>query len=152
MPFAATEMYLEIIIPSEESHTEKERYPMAALTCRLQREMIQVNLRTKQKQAHRPENELTVPRGKGGGRDSRGVWDGHGHTAVFNMENQQGPAGQHRNSAQCHVAAWMGGEFGGEWIHVWLSLFAVQLKLSLIGYTPMQNKKLIKEIPLGRKK
>ena len=22
------------------------------------------------------------------------------------------------NSAQCYVAAWMGGEFGGEWIHV----------------------------------
>ena len=22
------------------------------------------------------------------------------------------------NSAQCHVAAGMGGEFGGEWIHV----------------------------------
>ena len=34
--------------------------------------------------------------GKDGGRDSQGVWDGHGHTAVFNMENQQGPAGQHR--------------------------------------------------------
>ena len=37
-----------------------------------------------------------VPRGKAGGRDSEGVWDGHGHRAVFNMENQQGPAGQHR--------------------------------------------------------
>ena len=37
-----------------------------------------------------------VTRGKDGGRDSQGVWDGHGHTAVFNMENQQGPAGQHR--------------------------------------------------------
>ena len=84
------------------------------------------------------------------------------------MENQQGPAGQHRelcsilcnnlmvtggkmgegtvrefgmdmdtllyftwrtnkdllsstgNSAQCHVAAWMGGEFGEEWIHVYV--------------------------------
>ena len=24
------------------------------------------------------------------------------------------------NSAQCHVAAWMGGEFGGEWIHVYV--------------------------------
>ena len=49
------------------------------------------------------------------------------------------------DSAQCHVAAWLGGEFAGEWIrvHVWLSLFAVHLKLSLIGYTPMQNKKLI---------
>ena len=34
------------------------------------------------------------------------------------------------NSAQCYVAAWMGGEFGREWIHVyvWLSPF-IQLKL-----------------------
>ena len=30
------------------------------------------------------------------------------------------------------LSAWMGGEFGGEWIHVyaWLSPFAVHLKLS----------------------
>ena len=35
-------------------------------------------------------------KGKDGGRDSQGVWDGHGHTALFIMENQQGPAGQHR--------------------------------------------------------
>ena len=36
------------------------------------------------------------------------------------------------NSAPCYVAAWMGGEFGGEWTHVcvWLSPFTVQLKLS----------------------
>ena len=36
------------------------------------------------------------------------------------------------NSAQCYVAAWMGGESGGEWIHVyvWLSPFPVHLKLS----------------------
>ena len=34
------------------------------------------------------------------------------------------------NSAQCRVAAWMGGEFGGEWmhVHVWQSPFAVHLK------------------------
>ena len=33
---------------------------------------------------------------------------------------------------QCYVAAWMGGEFGAEWIHVyvWLSPFLVHLKLS----------------------
>ena len=37
-----------------------------------------------------------TPRGKDGGRDSQGVWDGHGHTAAFNMENQQGPAVQHK--------------------------------------------------------
>ena len=35
------------------------------------------------------------------------------------------------NSAQYYVAAWVGGEFGGEWvcIYVWLSLFFVHLKL-----------------------
>ena len=36
------------------------------------------------------------------------------------------------NSAQCYVAAGMGGEFGGEWIfvYIWLSPSAVYLKLS----------------------
>ena len=36
------------------------------------------------------------------------------------------------NSAQYYVAAWMGGEFGGGLIHVYvcLSPFAVHLKLS----------------------
>ena len=36
------------------------------------------------------------------------------------------------SSAQCYVAAWMGGDCGGEWIHVharW-SPFAFHLKLS----------------------
>ena len=35
------------------------------------------------------------------------------------------------NSTQCYAAAWMGGDFGGEWIlaYVWLSPFAVHLKL-----------------------
>ena len=53
-----------------------------------------------------------------------------------------------RNSAQCYVAAWMGVAFGGEWIHVyvWLSPFAIHLKLSqhclLISFTPIQNKKV----------
>lgn len=43
------------------------------------------------------------------------------------------------------VAAWVGGEFWGEWIHVhvWLGPFTVHLKLSqhclLIGCTPVQN-------------
>ena len=45
------------------------------------------------------------------------------------------------NSVQCYMAAWMGGEFEGEWIHayMWLSPCAIQLKLSqhLIGYTPI---------------
>ena len=37
-----------------------------------------------------------VTRGKDGGRDSQGVWDGHGHTAVFNMEIQQEAGVQNR--------------------------------------------------------
>ena len=36
------------------------------------------------------------------------------------------------NSSQCYVPAWMGGEFGEEWIHVYVKLspFTVHLKLS----------------------
>ena len=37
------------------------------------------------------ENKLMVARGKDGGRDNQGVWDGHVHTAAFKMDNQQGP-------------------------------------------------------------
>ena len=34
--------------------------------------------------------------------------------------------------SQCYAATWMGGEFGGEWIHVNVELisFVVHLKLS----------------------
>ena len=41
------------------------------------------------------------------------------------------------------MVAWMVGESGGEWIHVyvWLSPFAIHLKTLLIGYTPVQNNK-----------
>ena len=47
------------------------------------------------------------------------------------IDNQQDLLYSPRNSAQCYVAAWMRGEFGGEWIHiyVWLSSFARYLKL-----------------------
>ena len=36
------------------------------------------------------------------------------------------------NSVQCYVAAWMGGQFGGESIHVYMRLspFTLHLKLS----------------------
>ena len=45
------------------------------------------------------------------------------------MDNQQGLHSAW-NSAQCYVAAWMREGFGGELIYVWLSPFAVRLKLS----------------------
>jgi len=45
------------------------------------------------------------------------------------MDNQKDLWSSTWNSAQCHVAAWMGVGLGGEWTHVWLSPFAVHLKL-----------------------
>ena len=58
-------------------------------------------------------NNLMVTRGKDGGKDSQGVWDGHGHTAVFNMENQQGPAGQHRELCSLSCGSLDGRGVGG---------------------------------------
>ena len=55
------------------------------------------------------------------------VWDGHIHTVMYkDLLYSTG------NSAQCYVTAWMGGGFGGGWMHVymWLSPFAIYLKLS----------------------
>ena len=51
------------------------------------------------------------------------------------------------DSSQCYVAAWMGGEFGGEWIHtyIWLSPFTVPsetittLLISFPGVLVVQN-------------
>ena len=50
------------------------------------------------------------------------VCGGHVHTAVFKMDNQQGPTVLPKNSVQCYVAAWMGREFGGGWIHIYVQL------------------------------
>ena len=36
------------------------------------------------------ENKLKFPEGKDG-RKREGVWDGHVHSAMFKMDNQQGP-------------------------------------------------------------
>ena len=52
MPFAGTWMALEIIILSEVSQTEKNKYHMISLNVESQK-MMQVNLFTKQKQNHK---------------------------------------------------------------------------------------------------
>ena len=96
-----------------------------------------LNGTNQQKQTHRLKRmNLWLPwgggRGKLWGTDSQEVWDGHVHTAIFKMDSQQGPTYSTWNSVQYYMAAWMGGEFGGEWIHgyVWMSPFTVHLKLS----------------------
>ena len=59
-----------------------------------------------------------------------------------------------QNSAQCYVGTWLGGEFGGEWMHVyvWLSLCCSPetLTIMLISFTPIQNLKKKKGIALVR--
>ena len=52
MPFAATWMDLEIIILSEVSQKEKDKYHMISLICGIQN-TTQMNLSTKQKQTRR---------------------------------------------------------------------------------------------------
>ena len=94
--------------------------------------MIQMSLLTKHKRLTDFEKEFMVVEGKIGRRPSQAVWDGH------------------ENLLNCFVAGCLGGEFWGKSIHVyvWLSHFAVHLKLSqyclLIGCTSIQNKKLKK--------
>ena len=60
------------------------------------------------------------------------------------MDNQQGPAIEHRELCSTLPGSLVGRGFGGEWIHVnvWLSPFPVQVKLTtlLICYAPIQTK------------
>ena len=54
--------------------------------------MTQTNLFTKQKHNHRlGEQSYGYEGGRMGERNSKGVWGGHVHTAIFKMDNQQGP-------------------------------------------------------------
>ena len=66
-----------------------------------------------------------------GGRDSYGAGDGYVHTAIFKMENQQGPIVQFMELYTMLGDILDGVRFGGEWIHVyvWLSPFTIHLKL-----------------------
>ena len=128
MPFAATWMDLEIVIVSEVSQTEKEKYCMTSLYRNLKRN--DTNELTQQRDSQTQRMNLWLLGKKIGERDRQGVWDGQVHTAIFKMDNQQGSTVQHMEI--CYMAAQIGGEFRGEWIqvYVWQNSFAVFLKLS----------------------
>ena len=108
-----------------------------------------MNLFTKQKDSETQRTNYGYQWGRVGGWYSQGVWDQHAHTALFEMDNQQGPTVQHRELCLMLCTAWMGGMFRGEWIHVciWLSPFAVHLKLSqhcqsaILQYNSFKKKK-----------
>ena len=56
------------------------------------------------------------------------------------------------DSAQCHVAAWMGGEFRGQGIRVYvcLSPLAVHLKLSQCGSSAISCLSVVKSSPVSQ--
>ena len=95
-------------------------------------ERIDTNVLTKQNRLRLRNKLMVADGGRMGGRDNEEVWDGHVHTAVFKMDNQQAPTVQHRELCSMSCGRLDGREFGGEWIHVhvWLSPFTVHLKLS----------------------
>ena len=71
----------------------------------------------------------------------QGVWDGRGYTAVFNMENQQGPAGQPREVCSVSRGSRDGrGVWGGVDTRVCVAESLCSLPEAtttlLIGYTP----------------
>ena len=70
MPFAATWMKLEIIILSEVSQTEKDKYHMMSLICGVEN-MTQVKLSMKQKQIHRHRKQTDGCQGRGGVEEGR---------------------------------------------------------------------------------
>ena len=91
------------------------------------------------------EKELMVAVG-GGGRDSYGVWDGHLQTAVFKMDNQ-GSTAQHRELCSMLFGSLRGkGVWGRKDTYIdmaeSLCCSPESITTSLIGYTPIQNKKL----------
>ena len=56
-----------------------------------------MNLFTNQKQIPRLGGQTyDCQRGRMQRRDGQGVWNGHVHTTVFKMDNQQGPTVEHR--------------------------------------------------------
>ena len=74
MPFVATCIDLEIIILSEVSQTQKDKYHMISHV--ESKKMTQMNLFTKQTQTHRLQKQIYgYQRGKVRRRDKLGVWD-----------------------------------------------------------------------------
>ena len=75
MPFAATWMDPEIIIPREINQERGRQIQHIALICGIL-SMTQMNLSTKQKQTHRHREQTVVAKGEEGWeREVLGVWD-----------------------------------------------------------------------------
>ena len=65
MPFAVTQMDMEIILLNEMSQTKRQVLYDGVYMWNLKKKMIQINSFTKQKQTHRLTGKLWLPVGKG---------------------------------------------------------------------------------------
>ena len=83
---------------------------------------------------------------KNEGRDSQGVWDGHVHTAILEMDNQQWPIVQHRELRSVICGSL---DARGVWERMDTCICVAKslccppdtITILLISNTPMQNKK-----------
>ena len=112
MSLAATRMDLEIVMLSEASQTEKEKYPDTPCMRNLKRNYItELTCKT---QTHRPKCSYGCQGAGWGEGIAQGAWDGHGHTAAFKMDNHRGPTIRHRELCSASRGRLDGGEFGRE--------------------------------------
>ena len=66
----------QIIILSEASHTEKDKYHMILHICEIKKKKVQMNLLAKQKEIYRHRKQTYgYQRGMGEERDKLGAWD-----------------------------------------------------------------------------
>ena len=94
-----------------------------------------------------------VPRvgGEDGGRDSKKVWEGHIVILLYlKWITDKDLLHSTCNSAQCYVATWMGGEFGGKMDICMCMAKSLHCSPEIItalpiSYTPIQNKKFFKK-------
>ena len=99
-----------------------------------------MKLLPKQKETQRLREKLMIV----GGMDGEGIvreFGIHTHTLLYlKCITNKDRLYSTWNSAQCYAPAWMGGEFGGEWIHVYICSPEAVTTL-LIGYTPIKQQK-----------
>ena len=100
---------------------EKEKYYMISLYMKSKkRKKIQMNSFTKQRLTDL-ENELMLPKGTGEREGIVREFGMHRYTLLYiKWISNKVLLYSTGNSAQCHEAAWMEGEFGGERIHVYI--------------------------------
>ena len=111
-------MDLESIILSELNQTKKEKY-----LGNLERNDANEHIYKIETDLQTQKMNLWLQRSGGGmtgRRDSQGVRNGHVHTALLKMNNQQGPTVQHKElCSMLHRSLEKRRWFGGEWKHVW---------------------------------